>query len=84
MLKNKIAKLALAISVVNVLIFLLSFALPVLFVFFFLAVGLEFIAGLFMLIDKDSRERGLAFLLASGICLLIGYSVCSTMTFNMH
>ncbi|MDO6433967.1 hypothetical protein Q4E93_25390 [Flavitalea sp. BT771] len=37
------------------------------------------VAGLFLMIDKKSREDGQAVLLSAGITLLIGTGVCSTL-----
>jgi len=37
------------------------------------------VAGLFLLIDKDSRDDGQAVLLSAGITFLIGTGVCSTL-----
>ena len=81
---NKFSRTLLIVLGSNALIFGLSFALPALFIFFFLATALEILVGLVMLISKSSREAGSAVLVAGGIALLIGFSICSSMTYGGH
>lgn len=63
----------------NISLFILGlFAVEVLILFLVLCLG-ELVIGLLLIVSKDSRQTGQAILLAAGICLLIGFSVCSIM-----
>lgn len=81
---NEFAKILLITAGINALLFVVSVFAPIVFLLFFIVVALEVVCGFPMLFIRDLRERGGAFLVAGGISLLIGLSVCSSSNFNFH
>ncbi len=78
---NKFVKSLLITSGFNILLFALGFIQPGLFLWFFILVALEFIIGLGMLISKETREIAKGILVAAGVTFLIGFSVCSSLSY---
>jgi uncharacterized membrane protein HdeD (DUF308 family) len=75
---NKFVKSLLITSGLNALCFALGFLDPSFFFIFLLLAVIEFLGGLVMLINPDSRQT------AAGITFLIGLSICSSSSFDIH
>jgi uncharacterized membrane protein HdeD (DUF308 family) len=69
--------------VINIILYAIAFAEPLIFVGFFALCVLECVFGLLFLISSELRPDGQGMLLAGLICLVIGFSICSTMTYNI-
>ena len=81
---NKFAKSLLITSGSNAILFALGFIDPSFFIIFLVLLVIEFFGGLIMLIDKASRQTAAGILAAAGITFLIGLSICSSSSFNIH
>ena len=81
---KKFAQSFLLASAANAILLLAGFAQPMIWVALWGAAATEILIGLFFVLVKSNRQSGAGLLLAGGISLLIGLSVCSSMTYNFH
>lgn len=82
---NKFVKSLLITTGANAFILLLGLtADPGFLVLLIFATAVEIVVGAIMMIPRQRRETGGGILVAGGISLLIGLSVCSTMSFGFH
>lgn len=82
---NKFAKSLFLTMGFNALIILCGFAADAgFFILLMVTVALQISIGAIMMIPRQRRETGGGLFVAGCISLLIGLSICSTMSFNFH
>ena len=81
---NQFTKSALITLGVNAgLLFLSTVLSPIFFLFMFIGIIGEVLIGLLMLFTKGEKGTGGGMVIVGGVSLLIGLSICSSMTY-MH
>lgn len=80
---NQYKKYLFVVFGVNTLLFCTGFLDPMLFLVFWGSLIGELFVGLVMLFTNSSKQRGLGLITAVGISLLVGFSVCSSLNWNI-
>lgn len=81
---SKFTKNLLIISGINLAILLLGLVFVEILILWLLIMVVEFFIALILLIASETRAAGQAMLLSSLLGLLIGFSICSNMSFGLH
>lgn len=82
---NKFVKALLITLGINAFMLVLAYSgLAEFFIIIPIITAIEIVIGAIMAIAKQSRQTGAGVLVAGGIGLLIGLSICSSMSFGFH
>jgi hypothetical protein len=68
-------------GIVSTALIFISFAAPGVWLLFFGVCLVQLVLGLILLVNQQSRPIGQGMLIIGGLCLLVGFSVC-TLMFN--